>query len=225
MTMAQHARGVSVSAQPHSPKRTVSTAAAAADTSPRPWHRQLSLQMQSQEQQLSDWPAYTRGQTHNTQMDPVGQAAARPHWSDSWAAVNSSGDPSSTTAVMGSSASNTQTDAPLHRSVVIPVTAAAANAQQAAALASASAATALQNTAEIMAPPTGPSLSRVAAANMGAPGSGMQTASLPDLWFESVVGFSGQQQGSMLWLQQEGLLAYAADELVVLEQVAGKQQR
>ena len=47
----------------------------------------------------------------------------------------------------------------------------------------------------------------------------------PDLEFEGVVGFSGQGAGSAAWAPGSDLLAYAADCLVVVEDLKTRKCR
>ena len=46
-----------------------------------------------------------------------------------------------------------------------------------------------------------------------------------ELHLERVIGFNGQQQGCCVWLPEAGTLVYASEQILILEQLASREQR
>ena len=65
----------------------------------------------------------------------------------------------------------------------------------------------------------------VPAAVNGSPQASAAIVTEPHLAVERVVGFNGESQGTCAWLAETGVLVYAADHFLVMEQLATREQR
>ena len=59
----------------------------------------------------------------------------------------------------------------------------------------------------------------------GSPQASAATVTEPHLAVERVVGFNGESQGTCAWLAETGVLVYAADHFLIIEQLVTREQR